>query len=69
VSGKEWHGNDYKNDFVILNIIRNGKDIKDVEFAFMSANPDNGHLPITEYDDLIKIDNYRRANNHGPYAM
>lgn len=69
VSGAEWKDKYKDSGHCILSMTRNGNTITDVEFAFMSCDPQNGHLEITDINDLIKIDNYRRAINHRPFVL
>lgn len=64
VSSKQW--NDYFSKIPGYTFLE--PDGKDVWIGFGAVNPPDSAIPIMNDDDLLKIDNHRRAIKFRPYV-
>ena len=64
VSTKKW--NDYNSKIGSYTFL--GGDKNDTWIGFLAVGMPEGCLPITDTDELLKIDAHRRAINHRPFV-
>jgi len=67
VPAKQWR--DYYSKFgASYTFLAEDKKRKEVRIGFLSVNPPEGCLPITNKEELMMIDAHRRASNHMPFV-